>query len=669
VKTKNLIRAAAVASAIFAGLFGGGLAAQAAPATPPSAEDFSRVAALRNVSISPDGKHIAGVVSPDGINGYVSVWATSDLSKAPINIGCGDRNDCVAVQFVKNDRLGITTRQLLQRGSNRDYIFRLIFTDLDGGKQMTTSGSQDIGSGSAASILDMLPMDPKNIVILDRTGGYKLNVYNGQRAKVYTTSDKFFREQTDLKGEIRARQTYGYEDGKFYFAQYIRNPSNDSWEEHFRWFAADREEKQIVGFTADPNVVYVRSNEGRDKSAIFLYDVSARKFLEPAFEVSLFDAGEVIQSASAKDYGRLLGFSYVGASQEEYWTDGQLASLNKGLRKALGIKTEMVSWVDPATGEKSRFAVPQDADVSLNSWSDDFKFAIVVKVGPRQPAEYYLLTDKGQLTLLGKSRPWFDTTLLGETHLIQYQARDGLMIPAFLTTPNKDVYGAGPYPTIVTPHGGPWARDYLGWDGAGWTQYFAARGYAVLQPQYRGSDGWGQKLWRAGDGEWGQKMQDDKDDGVKYLIAQKIAAPDRVAMHGYSYGGYAAMAASVRPNGLYQCAVAGAGVAELDKFRERLNQGWLQEFQRPTIAGLQPLDHADEVSIPIFLYHGELDVTVPIEQSKRFVSALERAGKPVKFLELKKMGHQSSRWEPGQIGEVLRAVDGYLRTECGPGGL
>ncbi len=667
VSLKNWRRAAAAGFCL--GLLSLGAAGAQPAGKPPSAEDFSRTAAIRNVSVSPDGKHIAGVVSPDGVTSYISVWDAANPGKAPLNVGCGDRNDCIAVEFVKNDRLGITVRQILTRGSYRDYIFRLIVTDLDGGKQMTASGSQDTGSGQNAQILDTLAKDPKNIVIMDSEGAFKLNVYTGSRAKIYTASDKFFREQTDLNGEIRARQTFAYEGGRGYFAQYIRDPKSNNWQEHFRWFAADREEREIVGFTEDPNIVYLASNQGTDKKAIYLYDVSARKILEPAFQIKLFDATGVIQSQAAKDYGRLLGFSYSGAGPEDFWTDGQMATLYKGLRKAMGISTTTINWIDPASGDKARFPVATDADVRITSWSDDFKVAIVVKIGAKQPAEYYLLSDQGKLTRLGQSRPWFNTAMLGDSQLIEYPARDGLMIPAFLTTPNKAVYGPGPYPTIVTPHGGPWARDYLGWDSAGWTQYFASRGYAVLQPQYRGSDGWGQKLWRAGDSEWGQKMQDDKDDGVKYLIAQKIAAPDRVAMHGYSYGGYAAMAASVRPNGLYQCAVAGAGVAELDKFREQTNQGWLQEFQRPTINGLQPLDHANEVSIPVFLYHGDIDRTVPLEQSQRFYNALQRQGKPAKLLVLKDMGHQSSKWEPGQIGEVLRAIESYLKTECGPGGL
>lgn len=661
------------AAALAVGALGVGLAtAQTAAPTPPTAEDFSRTAAIRQVTISPDGKHIAAIRSDDGIRSVVSIWSVADMKKPATNIGCGDRGDCQGVQFVKNDRIGVVVRQLVTEGTDKDYRFRLMITDLEGKDWKTTTGDSDQGSKEAAQVLDLLPRDPKNILVMTREGAFKLNVYTGSTGKIYNRSDKFFGEQTDNNGEIRARATTDYEGGRLYVAQYVRDPKTNAWTELFRYFAADREQMNLIGFTEDPNIAYVQTNKGTDKAKIVLYDITAKKPLEDAFGIKFFDATGVRTSNAAKDVGRLLGFSYDGAAPEDYWVDPQLDGLQKGLRKALGIKTTKVAWVDPASGDKANLSVADGADVKLNSWSDDFKYAIVVKTGASTPAEYYLLTDGGQLTLLGKQRPWMTPAklqALGSTRLIQYAARDGLMVPAYLTSPNPALYGPGPYPTIVTPHGGPWARDYLGWDGSGWTQYFASRGYAVLQPQYRGSDGWGQKLWRAGDSEWGQKMQDDMDDGVKYLIAQKVTAADRVAMHGYSYGGYAAMAASVRPNNIYQCSVAGAGVAELDQFRERLNQGWLREAQRPTINGLQPLDHAGELAIPIFLYHGELDVTVPITQSERFVAAAKRSGKPVKFLELKNMGHQSNKWEPGQVGQVLSAIDTYLRTECGPGGL
>lgn len=635
----------------------------------PTAADFGREAAIRNVSISPDGQHIAAITSPDGETSVVSIWRTADPGQPPKVLSAGGPNRIVSVQFVKNERVVVTIRQTYTEGTTKTHLFRSYFVDFDGKDWRSVMGGRDQNEFVAANVIDTLPSDPRRVLVQSRDGIYKVDIYNGKADRVYAGVDKFGDEMADLNGEIRARSSVDFENGKVYIAQWIRD-SSGQWSEHFRSFAADRETKEIVGFTTDPNIVYVRSNAGRDKTAIFEYDIAARKFLEPVFEHKLFDATGVIQSNAAADYGRVLGFTYDAESTKVYWVDETMASLAKGLRQALDIHTTPVNWTDIATGEKVRYATADGADVTINDWSDDRKYAIVVKSGPSQPPEYYLLANGGQLTKLGASRPSLDVNALGDTRLIQYPARDGLLIPAFLTTPKASIYGAGPYPTIVVPHGGPWARDEMGWDGSGWVQYFAARGYAILQPQFRGSLGWGEKLWRAGDGEWGQKMQDDKDDGAKWLIAQGIAAPDRVAMHGYSYGGYSAMAAAVRPNGIYQCAVAGAGVAELSRFRELVGRNRiLRELQRPTMLGLSPMEKAGEIKIPLFLYSGDRDVTVPIKESERFYAAAKASGQTVKFLTIKDMGHQSNRWEAGQIEEVLTAVEGFLRTDCGPGGL
>lgn len=655
---------------------------QAPAAAPPSAEDFGREEAIRGVNISPDGKHIVAIVSPDGVKTYISIWRTDAMDQPPTNLGCGERAQCYSAAFVKNDRISVIVRQQYNAGADRGHMFRWFVTDLKGETWRNADGTLDQNQAPRAGVIATLPKDPRNILIyiagrkvpgsdFQPDGNYyKLDVYTGAKRKVFTGSDKFFSDQIDLNGEFRARQSLSYENGNAYIAQWIRDPVTDQWQEHFRWFAMDREVNEVVGFTDDPNIVYVRSNTGRDKAAIFEYNIQTRKLGEIVFEHKLFDAMDVRLSGAAGDYGRLLGFTYYGESYNSYWTDPKMAALNKSLRTALGIRTTPVQWTDIATGEKVRFPTPDGADAGMIDWSDDMRYVVVEKSGPRQPAEYYLLTDQGKLYLLGKTRPWFNTETLGDMRLVQYPARDGLMIPGFLTTPNKAIYGPGPYPTIIVPHGGPWARDGLDWDFSGWTQYFAARGYAVLQPQYRGSEYWGQRLWRAGDREWGQKMQDDKDDGVKWLIAQGIAAPDRVAMHGYSYGGYAAMAASVRPNGLYQCAVAGAGPSSMTYMQTRTSwSDFNDEFQGVTVAGLSPLDNADKVSIPIFIYHGERDTNVPISQSEKFAAALRAAGKPYKYLEIEGMGHSYNTWEPGQVAVVLTAVEAYLRTECGPGGL
>lgn len=653
--------------------------ATTAGAAPPSAEDFGREPAIRGMSIAPDGKHIAAITSPDGKTPYVTIWRTDQPDKPPVHLACNERAVCQGVRFIKNDRIFVTVRQtwtttLTQGGgTQKRHLILGYITDLEGKNWRLPFGESVNDEIPATSfVLDTLPGDPRNILVaktnpfVGSADVYKIDVYTNASRRLYIGSDKYGQEQTDIDGEIRARQSIGFENGNVYLAQWIRASASAPWVEHFRWYAKDREPKEVVGFTTDPNIIYVRSSAGRDKAAIYEYDIADRTFGEIVFEHKLFEAGFPV---TAHD-GRVLGFSYEAESGRVYWTDEKMASYDKGLRQALGIKTVPVSWTDTATGATNRYATPDGVGVSIIGWSNDLKYVLAVKSGPRQPPEYYLLTDGGKLSLLGKARPGFDVTTLGDMRLVQYAARDGLMIPALLTTPRKEIYGPGPYPTIIHPHGGPWGRDSMTWDTTGWVQYFASRGYAVLQPQFRGSEGWGQKLWRAGDAQWGLTMQDDKDDGAKWLIAQGIAAPDRIVMHGYSYGGYSAMAAAVRPNGLYQCAVAGAGVASVDRFRELINQNRFgREFQLPAVDGMSPIKEADKVSIPVFLYHGDRDITVPIEESERFVSALRSSGKPVKFLVLKDMGHQINLWEAGQTAEMLTAIDDYLRTDCGPGGL
>lgn len=191
----------------------------------------------------------------------------------------------------------------------------------------------------------------------------------------------------------------------------------------------------------------------------------------------------------------------------------------------------------------------------------------------------------------------------------------------------------------------------------------------MLQPQFRGSDGWGKRLWLAGDNEWGQKMQDDLDDGVRWLVSQGVAQPDRVAMYGFSYGGYAAMAASVRPDGLYKCAVAGAGVSDLTRIRSSLfNNPYTREAQRDTVNGLSPVNEASRIGIPIMVFHGVRDQTVQLEQSDAFVRNARASGQDVQYTVLEDYGHGPS-WTRAIAAQQLSLIDDYFRTGCGGSGL
>jgi dipeptidyl aminopeptidase/acylaminoacyl peptidase len=301
----------------------------------------------------------------------------------------------------------------------------------------------------------------------------------------------------------------------------------------------------------------------------------------------------------------------------------------------------------------------------VSSSLDRSRMVIEVEA-PNEPPVYYLLRDS-KLTMLSRTWPQIDPDSLGESRLVYYKARDGLDIPAYLHTPSAALCGAGPWPAVLLPHGGPWGRDDLAFDGSMWIPMLNTRCRAVLQPQYRGSLGWGGRLWKAGDAEWGQKMQDDKDDGTKWLIDQKIAIPGRIAMYGFSYGGYAAFAASIRPNGLYKCAISGAGVSDINKIWARFYENpYFRDNQEPTIRGLNPMDHVADVSIPIYVFGGDRDQTVPIHQPQMFASKAKSLGKPVTYREFKDFDHGPS-WTRATYGDVLRSIDDYLNKGCAGG--
>ena len=665
--------------------------AGSAAAAPPAARDFARAPAISDVSISPDGKHVVALTSPDGDRMDISVWRTDSLQTPPVVLGSA-RMRFLEVSFVKNDRLLVGAIQTLTIGEYKGHATKHYVTDL-GGKVWSTllpetraeqsENEKLAGRLSDLKLISDLPRDPDDVLVEDQRQGdadsgdiYRVNVHTGAAQRVELASEKFGDYRADLKGDLRAKLELNYDGGKVYIAQWIRNPDTGVWQEHFRSFAKNREIQAVVGFSADPNIAYVAGTQGQDKRALYEYDIRQRKLLDPVFAHKLFDSlGEdqiegcqglrneglscpVLQSRGKDDYGQVLGFTYFAERPRIYWVDDQFVAMAKGVNQALHIGDAAVDWVDPGTGTTARIDTVAGAAADIISWSDDRGSVIVKKSGPRQPAEYYLLTGGAKLSLLGRSRPWIDASTLGDERLVEYPARDGLMIPAFLITPPKAIYGPGPYPTLIEPHGGPWARDEMDWDVTGWTQYFAARGYAVLQPQFRGSEG------------WGQKMQDDKDDGVKWLAAQGIADPRRVAMFGYSYGGYAALAAAVRPHGLYQCAISGAGAGDLAAIqRATFDNRFEREFQRATIAGLDPLEHAKDAQIPVFLYHGDRDRTVRIEQSHKFVAALKAGGKPYRYLEIPDMGHQFVTWTPAMGETQLVQVEDFLKTGCKPGGL
>jgi len=260
---------------------------------------------------------------------------------------------------------------------------------------------------------------------------------------------------------------------------------------------------------------------------------------------------------------------------------------------------------------------------------------------------------------------------LGEMKPYPYTARDGLNIHAYLTLPpGKE---AKNLPTVILPHGGPEDRDRMRFDWL--AQFLASRGYAVLQPNFRGSSGYGWDFIKAGDGEWAGKVQYDVQDGVKKLIADGIADPKKICIMGGSYGGYMALAGATFSPDLYACAISFAGLADLAKqfysgssFESESMSVWERRMgasrsDTKKMDALSPAEHAELVKAPILLLHSDKDVTVPIEQSKAEANALKRAGKDVLFVTMEGDDHHLSYAET-RI-RMLQETEKFLAAHIG----
>ncbi|RXR29169.1 alpha/beta hydrolase family protein [Sphingobium fluviale] len=279
--------------------------------------------------------------------------------------------------------------------------------------------------------------------------------------------------------------------------------------------------------------------------------------------------------------------------------------------------------------------------VRLIDWNDAFNRLIVMTEGVNDPQTWWQVDIRtGKADVLGTSYP-IAAEDVAPMKMIHYKAGDGKDIAAVLTLPPQRA--AKNLPVIIFPHGGPASRDYPGFDW--WAQAFAARGYAVLQPNFRGSTGYGADFERAGHGEWGRKMQTDISDGLAQLVKDGIADPKRACIMGASYGGYAALAGVTLQHGLYRCAVSFAGVSDVQKMvnsdisESGGNNTLRRTLKREVGSGrdlrdISPIRHVDNVDAPVLLIHGKDDTVVLYDQSTDMAAALRRAGKTVEFITL-----------------------------------
>lgn len=352
-----------------------------------------------------------------------------------------------------------------------------------------------------------------------------------------------------------------------------------------------------------------------------------------------------------------------------------------GNRQVLGVRfsgmTPDYAFLDPAL-QASYDSIKQqlpNATIYLDSWSDDRK-QILYSVFEPSIGDIWLVqdTETGQLRSIANNRQSLAPEQIGDVLSIEYKARDGLVIPAVLTLPpGTDVQSQPNLPMIALPHGGPRAYDRMDFDWM--AQFFASRGYVVLQPNFRGSTGFGQEFEIAGYGEWGLKMQDDVTDGVQAMADFGLIDPSRVCIVGASYGGYSALAGAVFTPELYQCVIAIAPVSDLnamlvDVKRESQRGDWIVDYwerlmsdgdaRTAKLKSISPVHFAEQVQAPILLLHGDDDTIVPYDQSTAMKRALERADKPVQLIKLKGEDHWLSKADTRM--QTLIAMDAFIST-------
>ena len=608
---------------------------------------------IASVDVSPDGKRLAALTLQN-VNeaAQVTVWNTTELHAEPSGRFAPKDSKALFVTWLSNKTLAVVGRQKFdfRTGGKPTRWFRDLITiyalgpDNQVVRELRLLDKEEvIGFG----IENRLRLKPDKVLLRVTstefvTDLYELDLNNFRTQRVYRGSPKTA-AITNFRGEVMAKTEFegGGERGPHIRYSY-RHPETGKWEHHHSVYAKEREGLTPVAQDRDGRTLYMLDNTGRDTSVLRKYDLATRELSEPIFGEPGFEVIDVMQSQFPGSYGEVTGFVYADDRVRREW-----------------VHPQWKSWA-----EMVESALPAGQTHLLVSSADDWNQQVIRSTGDREAGSFYLLSNRKELMPLGRAYPHLEPDKLSDMRYVEYAARDGLTVPAYLTLPR---YGEAPYAAVVLPHGGPWARDYWGWDA--WVQFLANRGYAVLQPNFRGSDGFGQKLWRAGDREWGQKMQDDKDDGAAWLVDEGIADADRIAIFGYSYGGYAAMAAVVRPNSPYQCAIAGAGLSELRTFDKITFEGpFIREYQNPTVAGLSPLDHVKSANIPIYLFHGDRDQRVPVDQSRKFHRALRRAGATVEYNEITDLWH-SLPWWPTHHMNLFENLEDYLANRCGPGGL
>ncbi|WP_211474841.1 alpha/beta hydrolase family protein [Collimonas humicola] len=611
-------------------------------ASPPSVQSFFEHSAFSSAQLSPNGRYVAMLVPAKG--GYVRLGVMDVTQPTPKVLASFDDADISQFHWVNNDRLVFEAGDRSVGVGDQHQGSGLYAINRDGTEfRQLVERSFQLLAVRSSTIHTILPAntfycasiyDSDDIYVCQFDTNYsgmksrkiqaenllRLNTKTGR----YTTVERpgvTTGWAVDRKGEVRAAVTLdGDMESVFY-----RASNHEKWRKLAEFNAYDGT-GFAPSFAGPDGALYVTGRNGADKTSLYLYDLK-KNSIDPEPLVSLKDydfSGSIVSNDK-----KILGVRFETDANDTKWFDPEMQAIQKSVNDLL-----------PST--VNQISVP---------YHPETPFVLVQSFSDVQPVVSFLYdTASKKLTMLGDSMPQIKAEQMSTKDMVRYKARDGLEIPAYLTMPK----GAGKknLPMVVLVHGGPYVRGGS-WNWNREAQFLASRGYVVLEPEYRGSTGFGWKHFKAGWKQWGLAMQDDVADGAKWAIAQGIADPKRICIAGASYGGYAALMGLINDPGLYRCGFEWVGVTDINLMYDVSWNDTSNEYMKyglPLLVGDQdkdaaqlkatsPLANAARIKQPMLLAYGGSDARVPLVHGTKFRDAVKATNSNVEWVEYPEEGH------------------------------
>jgi dipeptidyl aminopeptidase/acylaminoacyl peptidase len=620
--------------------------AQAAPALPP-VESFFENPTFGGAMLSPSGRYLAARTGGPGRHDVLTVidLETNQL-KVVASFSAADVDD---FQWVNDERLVFTVTDKALGQGEVWYGPGLFAVNRDGTRPLQLASRQGeayVGERASGAAHKPLPwhtyalhqQGPRDSEYIwatspefDDDGHVKfvnllrLNTISGKASTVQRPG-RVDQWMLDQKGEPRL--ALGSERDKS--TMYYRDPASGDWRVLSTWstYKGGHGAMTPLGFGADGTLYVVARAQG-DTSAVHTFDFKSGK-INP--EPLIVTEGYDFDGRLLYNQDKILGLRLRTDATVNVWLDPDMKALQQQVDKALPSTNNLISV--PSQGGAPWVLVQSYSDVVPATWS-------------------LFNTRTGRLNKVGDSHPHIDPAQMASQDLVRYKARDGLEIPALLTLPRNA--GGKNLPLVVLVHGGPWVRGHS-WGWSAQSQFLASRGYAVLEPEYRGSLGFGAKHYMAGWKQWGLAMQDDLADGVRWAAAQGIVDPKRVCIAGASYGGYATLMGLANDPGLYQCGIDWAGVTDINLM---YTGTWVgdsdlsddyKQYGMPEMIGdrvkdaaqlkaTSPIEQAARITRPLLLAYGGADRRVPMFHGRKFYDAVKSTNPNVEWVVYPEEGH------------------------------